>query len=157
MKPTFFACLLITLICGCQFFDIKRVSSKDIELASSWNDADQAPNFSECESIEDSEHQKTCFETIISDAILNYIKQNPLESSVPLQQEVHLTLRIDNKGAFSLERVNFSDDLKEAIPNLEETLQTAVSYIPKAFPAVKTNVGVFVATEFTLPIMIYTH
>ena len=43
---------------------------------------------------------------------------------------------------------------KDAIPNLEEQLLAAISMIPQAEPAIKTNVGAFVSTKMVLPIMI---
>jgi hypothetical protein len=51
--------------------------------------------------------------------------------------------------------MNYSDVVKKAIPNIEETMQNAVSRIPQAQPAIKTNVGTFVTTRFILPVMIY--
>jgi hypothetical protein len=42
----------------------------------------------------------------------------------------------------------------EALPYLESTLNEAVVNLPQALPATKTNVGVYVDTQFTLPIQI---
>jgi hypothetical protein len=42
----------------------------------------------------------------------------------------------------------------EALPDLETTLNDAVANLPQALPATKTNVGVYVDTQFTLPIQI---
>ena len=44
--------------------------------------------------------------------------------------------------------------MDNAIPNLEQQLLAAISMIPKAEPAIKTNVGAFVSTKMVLPIMI---
>ena len=44
--------------------------------------------------------------------------------------------------------------MDSAIPNLEEQLVSAINMIPKAEPAIKTNVGTFVSTKIVLPIMI---
>ena len=44
--------------------------------------------------------------------------------------------------------------MDSAIPNLEEQILSAINMIPKAEPAIKTNVGTFVSTRLSLPIMI---
>lgn len=157
MKPKILTSLVLisVIFYGCHLFDLKKVTPQEIELASSWTENDQAPNFLECESVTGKENQKMCFETIVSNAILDYLQQNPLQSSIYFEEEVELTLRIDSEGIFELELMNYSDVVKKAIPNLEETMQNAVSRIPQAQPAIKTNVGTFVTTRFILPVMIY--
>jgi hypothetical protein len=53
-----------------------------------------------------------------------------------------------------LQDIERSKVIADAIPNMDESLEIAVSQIPQAQPAIKTNVGVFVATTLKLPIMI---
>jgi|SRR5210317_1120911 hypothetical protein len=139
---------------GCHLFESTQVSTKEIEMASSWTEKDQAPTFSACEGIENPDEQRACFESIISNSIKDYIAQNPWESSEYLEEEISLLLRIDKDGNFSLEEVVRSNALDSAIPNLVDQLQLAVNQLPQAQPAVKTNVGAFVSTGLTLPIMI---
>ena len=157
MKPALLTSLVLISVIfnGCHLFDLKKVTPQEIELASSWSENDQAPNFLECESVTGKENQKMCFETIVSNAILDYLQQNPLQSSIYFEEEVELILRIDSEGIFELELMNYSDVVKKAIPNIEETMQNAVSRIPQAQPAIKTNVGTFVTTRVILPVMIY--
>ena len=139
---------------GCHLFEPTQVPRKEIEAASVWSEKDQAPSFSECEGIGEDADQRVCFESIISNSIKDYITQNPWESSEFLEEEISMILRIDKEGYFSLEEVIRSNDLNAAITNLEDELELAVSLIPRANPAVKTNVGAFVSTELTLPILI---
>ena len=77
-----------------------------------------------------------------------------MESTEYISEEVSLVLKIDNEGYFSIIEVIRSSAMDNAIPNLEDQLQSAVSIIPKAEPALKTNVGAFVSTKLVLPIMI---
>ena len=91
---------------------------------------------------------------MISNTIMDYIAENPWESSEYLNEEIFLNLLIDKEGYFSLQEIERSNAIIEAIPNMEESLQIAVSQIPQAQPAIKTNVGTFVATSLKLPIMI---
>ena len=142
------------LLLGCHLFESTKVPSKEIKSASSWSEKDQGPNFSECDDFENDQEKKDCFESIISNSILDYLDQNLLESSESISEEIYIVLKIDKEGYFSLEEFNGSNKIDEVIPTLKEQLETAVSYIPQAQPAVKTNVGTFVSTRLSLPIMI---
>ena len=142
------------LASGCHLFESTKVSSKEIKAASTWSEKDQVPTFSECESIESTDDKKVCFESIISNSILDYIDQNPLQSSETISEEINAILIIDKEGYFSLDQIERSRKMDNAIPNLEEQLLSAISMIPQAEPALKTNVGTFVSTKMTLPIMI---
>ena len=142
------------LLLGCHLFESTKVPSKEIKSASSWSEKDQGPNFSECDDFENDQEKKDCFESIISNSILDYLDQNLLESSESISEEINIVLKIDKEGYFSLEEFNGSNKIDEVIPTLKEQLETAVSYIPQAQPAVKTNVGTFVTTRLSLPIMI---
>lgn len=142
------------LASGCHLFESTKVSSKEIKAASTWSEKDQVPTFSECESIESTDDKKVCFESIISNSILDYMDQNPLQSSEPISEEINAILIIDKEGYFSLDQIERSRKMDNAIPNLEEQLLSAISMIPQAEPALKTNVGTFVSTKMVLPIMI---
>lgn len=142
------------LFLGCHLFESTKVPSKEIKSASSWSDKDQGPNFSECDDFENDQEKKDCFESIISNSILDYLDQNPLESNESISEEINIVFKIDKEGYFSLEEFNGSNKIDEAIPTLKEQLEIAVSLIPQAQPAVKTNVGTFVSTRLSLPIMI---
>ena len=154
IKTYIFTISLSFLAVGCHLFESTKVSSKEIKTASTWSEKDQSPTFSECESIEDAEGKKICFESTISNSILDFIDQNPLESSESISEEISVVIIIDKEGYFSLDEIERSRKMDSAIPNLEEQLLSAINMIPKAEPAIKTNVGTFVSTKIVLPIMI---
>ena len=64
------------------------------------------------------------------------------------------TLKVDKKGVFSLIETEIPNRVLDLLPLLESTLEDAVANLPEALPATKTNVGVYVDTQFTLPIQI---
>lgn len=154
IKIYIFTISLSVLVVGCHLFESTKVSSKEIKAASTWSEKDQSPTFSECESIEDAGDKKICFESTISNSILDFIDQNPLESSESISEEISVVIIIDKEGYFSLDEIERSRKMDSAIPNLEEQLLSAINMIPKAEPAIKTNVGTFVSTKIVLPIMI---
>lgn len=151
-----FLLIVISLLTfsGCHLFDSNKVSSKEIEAASAWSEKDQEPIFTDCEGFEKSIDIKNCFESMISNTIMDYIAENPWETTENIDEEIILNLHIDKEGYFSLDELERSNKISNAIPNLKESLEMAVSLIPQAQPAIKTNVGTFVSTTLKLPIMI---
>ena len=139
---------------GCHLFESNKVSIKEINEASAWSKNDQRPIFSDCEGFEKSIDIQNCFESMISNTIMDYIAENPWESKEEIDEEIILNLHIDKEGYFSLKELEHSNKISNAIPNMKESLKMAVSLIPQAQPAIKTNVGTFVSTTLKLPIMI---
>ena len=146
--------IILLLFSGCHLFESTKVSSKEIKTASSWSEKDQGPNFNECDDFENDQEKQDCFESVISNSILDYLDQNLLESSESISEQINIVLKIDKEGYFSLEEYNGSSKIDQAIPSLKEQLEIAVNLIPQAQPAVKTNVGTFVSTKLNLPILI---
>tara|TARA_B100001250_G_scaffold403140_1_gene417261 strand:+ start:540 stop:1034 length:495 start_codon:yes stop_codon:yes gene_type:complete len=144
---------LVILLSSCELFESTTVSSKEIKKASSWSKKDQAPSYPECESLKKGD-QIECFQNIISERLIMTISDANLVASTPLDENVVLTLKVDKKGAFSLVEAQISNSVLEALPYLESTLNDAVFNLPEALPGTKTNVGVYVDTQFTLPIQI---
>ena len=138
---------------SCDLFESTTVSSKEIKKASSWTKKDQAPSFPECESLE-KEDQLDCFQNIISEQLLMSIFDANFVATFPLDENIILTLKVDKKGVISLLEAEIPNSVLEALPDLETTLNDAVANLPQALPATKTNVGVYVDTQFTLPIQI---
>ena len=144
----------IQMFLGCQLFESNKVTPQEIKSASTWSEKDQEPSFSDCDGFDQAIDKKNCFESMISNSIMDYISENPWESSKYIDEEIVLNLHIDKEGYFSLQDIERSKEISDAIPNMDESLEIAVSQIPQAQPAIKTNVGVFVATTLQLPIMI---
>ena len=147
------ATFLVIQLSSCELFESTTVSSKEIKKASSWSKKDQVPSYPECESLEKDE-QLDCFQAIISNRLMMSIYDANMVASAPLDENVVLTLKVDRTGVFSLVEAEIPNSVLEALPYLESTLNETVVNLPKALPATKTNVGVYVDTQFTLPIQI---
>jgi len=145
--------VLLILLSSCELFDSTTVSKKEIKKASTWSSKDQAPSFPECESL-NKKDQMECFQDLISEYLMVSIAESNLVASSPIQASVVLRLKVDKKGVFSLEEAEISNDILEVLPDLETVLEDAVANLPKALPATKTNVGVYVDAQFSLPINI---
>ena len=138
---------------SCDLFESTTVSSKEIKKASSWSKKDQPPSYPECESL-DKEEQLECFQNIVSDRLMTTILEASFVASTPFEESIDLTIKVDKNGAFSLVEAEIPNSVLDALPYLESTLNDAVLNLPEALPATKTNVGVYVDTQFKLPILI---
>ena len=138
---------------SCDLFESTTVSSKEIKKASSWSKKDQPPSYPECESL-DKEEQLECFQNIVSDRLMTTILEASFVASTPFEESIDLTLKVDKNGAFSLVEAEIPNNVLDALPYLESTIEDAVAKLPNALPATKTNVGVNVDIQFKLPILI---
>ncbi len=148
-----FVCLITFLFTGCHLFDSTKVSSQEIAAASKWSSADIGPSFDSCDTLEVDE-MKNCFREIVSTTIEEYLSSIIFEANNSVQEELLVLIQVDQEGYFSLVEVDFSSALVEAIPNIENILSDAINQLPQAKPAIKSNVGSFVVSQFQLPIRI---
>jgi hypothetical protein len=91
---------------------------------------------------------------VITSTISEYLNENLPEANEQIDQEFLVSIKVDKEGYISLENVVYSNVLRDAFPEIETILIDAVYQLPQAKPAVKSNVGTYVETEFQLPIRI---
>ena len=138
---------------ACHLFESTKVSNQEIAKASKWSANDIGPNFNACDGLEGSE-ATTCFKNTISTSISEYLFDNLSVANQTIEEELFLLLRVDEEGFISLDKVDLSNALRDAIPDLEQILTDAILQLPQAIPAIKSNVGTYVSTEFQLPVRI---
>ena len=141
------------LIAGCENFSTKTYTSQQIKKASQWSDNDQMPTFDTCSSLEIKE-QFDCFKDEIANSVYNSLSYENLISNQEIDEEIILNMVIDEEGNISLDNVENGSLVYEAIPSLSEIINTTISSLPKALPATKTNVGIYVKSKIKLPIRI---
>lgn len=145
--------ILFVLLQGCDYFNTTTITKKQIKEQSEWNDKDQAPSFEDCADLKGDENMD-CFKGIINENLTNVLSQYSFISTNVLNEEIVLTLEVDTDGSFSLNDIDDEADVLDQIESLSDVLETAVSSLPQALPAVKTNVGAKVKTQLKLPIRI---
>tara|TARA_B100000989_G_C19525176_1_gene466435 strand:+ start:1264 stop:1761 length:498 start_codon:yes stop_codon:yes gene_type:complete len=153
LSSLFFVFFIFCLITGCHLFESTKVSSQEIETASKWSSKDIGPTFDACDSVE-REDLSNCFKEIISSTLLEYFSSSISSADKSIEEEIVLVIKIDKEGDFSFGEIDFSNDLIDAIPDIESIFSDAIYQLPEAKPAIKSNVGAFVSTEFKLPIKI---
>ena len=149
----FLAVILIISSSSCEQLSSTKVSSSEIKKASSWSSKDQPPSFPECEGVEKKERLK-CLQSIISDQLILAVSDFDIIAVEPLNHEIIVQIKIDKEGVFSLLDAKIPNTVRDAMPELEQILTQAVANLPSALPATKTNVGVYVDSQLTMPVHI---
>ena len=145
--------LFYFLIVGCENFSTKTYTPQQIKKASQWSDKDQMPTFETCSSLETKE-QFDCFKDEIANSIYNSLSYEDLISNQEIDEEIILNMIIDEEGNIALDNVENGSVVYDAIPSLSEIINSTISSLPKALPATKTNVGIYVKSKIKLPIRI---
>lgn len=153
IAKTFSISILFIFLQGCEYFKTTTITKKQIKELSKWNDKDQAPSFVDCEGLEGDDNMD-CFKNIITESLSDVLAEYSFNSVNLLNEEIIVTMEIDIDGNFSLLNIEDDADVLSQIDSLSEILETAVTSIPQALPAVKTNVGSKVKTQLKLPVRI---
>lgn len=155
MKRLSFLIIGITFF-SCNHFETKKVSSEDIfnqELETfNWNDVDQYPSFSICDSVTEQEALKYCFEDTFVKHINTYLSDQNIVVDNDVNDTIVLDVIIDKEGVAEVLNIKVKSETREEIPEIDSLLRQSVSVLPKLYPAIKR--GQQVTTKFQLPIVV---
>lgn len=148
--------LLFFILCSCEYFNVKKVSSETIleqELQTfNWNDVDEYPTFSVCDSTSTKQEKKACFEQTLTSFITGYLQKDAIVVTQDIHDTINLNFKVTDTGDLILLDTTIDSLTNNEIPNIKQLLTESLDSLPKIFPAIKR--GQQVTTEFTLPIII---
>ncbi|MHA7942831.1 hypothetical protein ACJOV8_007140 [Formosa sp. 3Alg 14/1] len=148
--------LALLLICACDDLKVKKTSTEAIlneELQSfTWNEVDEYPTFSSCETSATQQYRKQCFEQTLATTILKRLEAERIIVNRDVLDTLLIQFKISDTGDLSL--LNFKvDSLTQAeIPNIKFLVTSSLDSLPTIEPAIKR--GQKVNSEFILPIII---
>lgn len=149
-----FICVL--MLSSCEYFNVKKTSSEAIlkeELQTfNWNDVDEYPSFSVCDSLSIKEDRKSCFQSVLTLHIWEYLKQEKLIVSQDISDTMILNFQVSEKGELKLLHAKIDSLTLKEIPEINNLLYKSLDSLPKIYPATKR--GQQVTTEFNLPVII---
>ncbi|MBR9844819.1 MAG: hypothetical protein GYB35_01310 [Algicola sp.] len=155
MKRIFIFLIVINMM-SCDFYNKKKVYSEDLlenELEMfTWNDVDEYPTFTSCDSTTGKENKKQCFENTLRDILNTNLSQYHIIVTEAVEDTVQLKITIDKDGNFSINSIKSSLLTQQEIPQLDSLLRRSLDSLPKIFPAIKRSQQV--TTEFSLPVII---
>jgi hypothetical protein len=135
---------------------VKKTSSEAIlkeELQTfNWNDVDEYPSFSICDSSETKTEKKYCFQQTIVTNITNFLEAERIVVSQDINDTLMLQFRVSQKGELALVHAKIDTLTLKEIPNIKDLIDSSLVVLPKLFPAIKR--GQQVTTEFKIPVVI---
>lgn len=148
--------IVVLMLVSCEYFNVKKTSSEAIlkeELkAFNWDDVDEYPSFSLCDSSDTKNERKMCFQNTLVNQITHYLQDEVIIVSQDLHDTILLKFQVDRFGDLSLIQANIDCITIQEIPNINQLLNESLDALPKIFPAIKR--GQQITTEFNLPIII---
>jgi hypothetical protein len=148
--------LLVLMLYSCEYFNVKKVSSETIlkeELQTfNWNDVDEYPMFTVCNSTLTKQERKACFEQTLTNFIIGYLQKDAIVVTQDLYDTIYLNFKITAAGDLILLDTKIDSLTNNEIPYIKQLLTESLDSLPEIFPAIKR--GQQVTTEFTLPIII---
>ena len=152
-----FICILS--LTSCDYFNVKKTSSEAIlkeELQSfNWNDVDEYPSFSTCDSDTTKGGKTICFQKTITENITSFLLKERIVVTQDINDTIILYFQVSKKGELLLLQSKIDSLTTQEIPNIKQLLNNSLDSLPKIFPAIKR--GQQVTTEFKLPIVIHVN
>ncbi|WP_066221848.1 hypothetical protein [Formosa haliotis] len=148
--------LVLLLICACDDLKVKKTSTEAIlneELQSfKWNEVDEYPTFSSCETSNSQQDRKVCFEQTLATVILNHLEAERIIVNHDVLDTIKIQFKISDTGELSLHDFKVDSTTQAEIPNIKLLITSSLDSLPRIEPAIKR--GQKVNSEFTLPIII---
>ena len=150
--------LILVLLCitSCDYFDKKKVYPEDIideELKTfNWNEVDEYPNFSSCNSASTKIEREQCFQYTITKQITSYLNKKVIVVTEEVNDTILIKFLISETGTISIQQLESDSITKIQIPNIDILLENSLANLPKILPAIKR--GQQVKTEFKLPVVV---
>lgn len=148
--------ILVSVLFSCEYFNVKKTSSEAIlkeELQTfNWNEVDEYPSFSVCDSLATKEERKQCFASALTQHISGYLKKETIIVTHDIYDTIALNFKVSEIGVLTLLNAKIDSLTIQEIPNIKGLLEQSLDSLPKIYPAIKR--GQQVTTEFKLPIII---
>ncbi len=147
---------LLLCVTSCDYFDKKKVTSQEIlkeDLQTfNWNEVDEYPTFSSCDSSTTKAQRKACFESTLTRHITQELVQEKIVVTQDINDTIIINFLISEKGILSVLDINNHEHITSQIPEIDSLLRQSLKGLPQILPAFKR--GQPVKTEFKLPVVV---
>lgn len=152
IRPILF---LLTLCLGsCQYFS--QVPNQDELLkkelkAINWNQVDELPTFSNCDSVADKTQKKQCFFDYLTQLMQQKLSVDTLSVLYPQLDTINVKVTISPDATMVFEP-QITDTLSYNTTKIDSILKARLIDFPTVHPAIKR--GIPVKTQFVLPVIL---
>jgi hypothetical protein len=153
-KPIFYFALIF-LLGACQFMD-KQVPKKAVLLqkelqAINWNQVDEYPSFSQCDSLKDTKANQACFFSCLTQLVQARLAADTLTVLYPDLEAINLKVTVMPNATLKFEP-QISDTVAYNKALIDSVFKARMVGFPKVNPAIKR--GLPVKTQFLLPVVL---
>ena len=147
--------LLLLSMASCQYVN-RQIPDQDAllqkELKSiNWNQVDELPNFTNCDSVADKTQKKQCFFEYLTQLIQQKLNTDTLSVLYPQLDTISVKVTVLPNATFEFEP-QFKDTLSYDTAKIDSIIKTRLIDFPKVNPAIKR--GIPVKTQFILPVIL---
>jgi hypothetical protein len=147
----------LLLLVSCQYFDKKIPSEKDLldkEIkAINWEQVDEFPTITNCDSILDKTQRQSCFIQNLSQIIQQKLDTTKTAIVNPKTDTIQVKVTISADATMQFE-TQFTDSVSYNKTKIDSILKARLIDFPTIKPAIKR--GIPVKTQFILPVILKT-
>ncbi len=140
---------------SCQYFnsqipDQNELLQKELK-AINWNQVDELPNFTSCDSVADKTQKKQCFFEYLTQLIQQKLSSDTLTVLYPQLDTINVKVTVLANATLAFEP-QLNDTLSYDTAKIDSIIKTRLVDFPKVNPAIKR--GIPVKTQFVLPVIL---
>jgi hypothetical protein len=147
--------LILLSISSCQYFNSPIPNQDELlqkELKTiNWNQVDELPSFTNCDSVSDKTQKKQCFFEYLTQLIQQKLNTDTLTVLYPQLDTINVKVTVLPNATFEFEP-QLHDSLSYNTNKIDSILKTRLVDFPKVNPAIKR--GIPVKTQFVLPVIL---
>lgn len=155
MKNLVFILIVLSLV-SCEYFQ-KQIPTQEEVLARemkaiNWNEVDEFPSVSDCDSIENKSERERCFFEFLAQTIQQKLSIDTLSILYPELDTIEVKVTIFPDASMQFEPKFPKDSVAYDTIKIDSILRYRLLDFPKVNPATKR--GLPVKTQFILPVII---
>ncbi len=139
MKKVLLILFTFLLIASCDYLKEKLPTTQE---PIDFTKVDESPTFPECKGMDNKIMRKECFHDAVSTYLKTTLEGYDFSSSKVMNDQVVIHLEFGADGKAFLHEIEMSDEIREALPNLENVIHQSIMEFPTLIPAKKNNVDV---------------
>ena len=155
LKKGLFIFFMATTVVGCQYFEKKKVPTKDDLLKKelekiNWQTVDEYPSLPECDNITDKELQKDCFFQVLTKTIYEKLVNDTVKQLLPRLDSLKVKVTITPNSQMEFETILPSSAVDPEYT--DSILRSKLVGFPEVQPAIKR--GMKVKSQFVIPLFL---
>ena len=136
------------------FFSCDMIEKKnDMSEKLIWTPNDEYPTVIECENVVETNDRLNCFYNYIYDYLSNNLKNNRVVKNLEFNDSIMIKIIIDKNGKVYPSEIRFKNQEYDN-EKINSIIYKLLDSMPRVVPAVKTDYGVKVKSQFDLPLIL---